>query len=238
MKNLLFASGLILLTGCSSMSWSDRGSDLGDVFTGTAGIGGGVTARVGALHAGLGCMHDVAGLRGGNAAVLQDPDNADAIYEMTFWNKEQFMYGRVSGKNIRTVQTPWIPMVNITKNGTDAEDPQALFNPYYTQIECAVAFFPGFRMGFNLGELADFFCGFAGYDMFKDDNTTIENFRAEQRIKNAESFFGEEEEKNALILQETKSEEKRKDEIADQVKKDSKEGQDAERIFNTNLQDE
>lgn len=113
--------------------WTDRGNDALDIFTLTAGVGVGATARVSVLHAGLGIYDDVIGLRGGNF-FAQDRYNATGTSEFTFWGSDNFYLARLESKNIRMKNTYmmwwwdlmttgevkekadcnyWIPMVNI-----------------------------------------------------------------------------------------------------------------------------
>lgn len=74
MRRLIQIASLILgaatLTGCASAKayFVDRGRDAADVFTATAGVGGGAKVRVGPAQVGLLASWDVAGLRGGRVA--------------------------------------------------------------------------------------------------------------------------------------------------------------------------
>ncbi len=133
--------------------WSDRGNDILDIFTFTAGVGVGATARVSALHVGLGIYDDVVGLRGGNF-FAQDHNNATGTSEFTFWGSDQFFLARLESKNIRMAPTYmmwwwdlmttnqvkdmpntsyWIPMINVPTESKFVVTPQGeiLYMPVY-----------------------------------------------------------------------------------------------------------
>ncbi len=65
MKRLILLLPAMLCAGCASPYWQNRRADAADVFTATAGIGLGATARIGPLHAGLGVNADLYGIEAG-----------------------------------------------------------------------------------------------------------------------------------------------------------------------------
>ena len=60
-----------------------------------------------------------------------------------------------------------LPIDRATLNSTDKVF--VCHAPYFTQIEVAAGFGLVTRVGFNPGELLDFFLGFAGVDLYDDD---------------------------------------------------------------------
>lgn len=222
-KSILLAGMLAVLTGCTSSYWNDRAADAGDIMTATAGIGGGITLHAGPLHAGLGCYHDVGGVRGGKFGDLLDKYDADGTTEWTVYGKEQFLFGRRESKNIQMRQHLWIPMMMIPK--ASAVEPLPLFKPFYTQLDLSIAFFPGFRLGMNPGEFADFMLGFTTLDFFADDEATLEAYNAEQELKMTEEEWEKKTDESIMVLEADKTEKKAEsDAIAKEVKDELREG--------------
>ena len=67
MNRLFLLLPVLFCAGCASPYWQDRRADAADVFTATAGIGIGATARIGPLHAGLGANTDFYGVEAGES---------------------------------------------------------------------------------------------------------------------------------------------------------------------------
>lgn len=178
------------LCGCASTKgyFIDRGRDAADIITLTGGMGFGAKAHIGPFHGGLLAGADTAGLRGGrfyttdinplkahhdeSRSFKLHNDRPSLFLELMFFSLES-TYPRVidcRGKNYDAFGILFLSMVN-NDNSSIADYPKhkGLFHPYYTQIEASVGFTPMVCVGFNPGELFDFFIGFAGLDLFGDD---------------------------------------------------------------------
>lgn len=189
----LFALILVTAAGCSTNYWNNRGNDAADIMTFTIGWGFGGAARVGPLHAGLCAYGEWVGLRGGHCGdmgeiyVKENAEKARNIYgkvpaafsyypafsgEYTFGTYDNFEMGRIPAKNYRTGDNPEFvnygyPLITGANCPWDPEAPTVL--PYYTQIEATGAGLFGVRVGFNIGEFADFLLGFTTLDIYGDD---------------------------------------------------------------------
>lgn len=152
--------------------------DAADVFTVGVGVGGGAKARVGPVQAGV--LFDLprAGLRGGQLSVYGGekeefiPDNHD--FQMVCFGVEGFSLtndlrhksfqagAMASGDFGKT----YIPFFHHLRSSDCTAN-----HSYYTQIEIVLAVGGSIRVGFNLGELLDFFLGWFTIDIYGDDLT-------------------------------------------------------------------
>lgn len=169
---LLLASAIT--SGCASTKayLADRGRDAADVFTVSVGVGAGVKARVGPMHAGLAAMHDTMGLQGGG--VFRYPVNQRCLdtldLETTFSLAEVFSLPgdkRFKSFEVRQEVNPLFSRLDPYWFEPDENHP--LLHPYYTQIELAGGLVGTLRLGFNPGELLDFILGWTTIDMYHDD---------------------------------------------------------------------
>jgi hypothetical protein len=166
---LLLAVLATLTSGCSPRGYfTDRWADAKDVFTATAGWGGGAKARVGPLDAGLFVNVDLAGLRGGECFFGPGGEPAgytDAVallmlggewFEFTF---DEFGSLRTEARN-KTYAYVFMPPSEIRFPKSPS---------YYTDVQIAVGLGPTVRLGFNIGELLDFVLGWTTLDIYGDD---------------------------------------------------------------------
>ena len=164
-----------LCAGCASPYWRGRRADAADVFTATAGIGIGATARIGPLHAGLGANTDFYGIEAGESVqgglgllvVGAGYEASDAAFGP--FGRSVVHLGtdaRRRGKN------------NVPPSGERGLRPIPFWDPpepaggnpaRWTQIEVAAGLLGGVRLGFNPGELLDLLLGFFGVDLYDDD---------------------------------------------------------------------
>lgn len=167
---------LVTLSGCASSGayFSDRGRDAMDVFTVTVGVGVGVKARVGPIQEGLLLQQDLIGMRGGTLLSGYDSDlNLDFLLPLPLipvvsWSSsglssisgcESFLNERISPrrKEVDAVAS-WFLAIPERKNPA-----------FYTQIDVVIGLGPSLRLGFNPGELLDFFLGWFNLDIYDDD---------------------------------------------------------------------
>ena len=161
----------LLCAGCASPYWQNRRADAADVFTATAGVGLGATARIGPLHAGLGVNWDFYGIEAGEIGKLGSLGEAitgigdkaadDCIVCMGWSEINQGERSAVRGKNV-AYRPSGIPF-------WDPPPPESSNPARWTQIEVAAGLLGGVRLGFNPGELLDFVLGFFGVDLYGDD---------------------------------------------------------------------
>jgi hypothetical protein len=183
-------SAALANTGCNYMT--DRGRDAMDIFTLTGGMGTGVSARVGAVHAGLYHGLDGAGLKGGSyewnrAAALRpglittDFSTGTSKINGQCLTMESFAIEQDCDSIIKqrakmyeaTGIYPFI-MVPTVPDCIAAHDGEPGYNgkyPYYywSQVEVIVGLGLSVRAGVNPGELLDFVLGWVGVDIYADD---------------------------------------------------------------------
>jgi hypothetical protein len=179
MKVILIRAMLLVvvsMTGCATTPFMyDRKNDAKDVFTATVGWGAGAKARIGPVNAGLFCNSDRAGLRIGQGFVK--PRCMGEMAEITtplpvFPGLHDGWYG-LHSMEICEVPFPY-EQRNKEFKGFGIIVPGVMTYmdapaSYYSQIEVAGGFIGTFRVGFNPGELLDFFLGWGGIDIYNDD---------------------------------------------------------------------
>ena len=175
----------VCLTGCVGTGgyFEDRGRDAADIFTASAGLGGGAKARIGPLQVGLLTNIDMAGgLRGGKYGSISWYETAtretiapypykmtkfpDTLYPWDYptyiFGSDRFQVGHnrsLAARRGKTYESVSLfPFVALTKQ------PE-----YYTQIEVVIALVGSVRLGFNPGELLDFVLGWFPLDIYDDD---------------------------------------------------------------------
>lgn len=178
-RHFNFYTVLILLCLiCSScINLQDRKRDLADVFTATLGHGYGGNVRVGPVHAGLLGNIDREGLHSGiwysNWNKFSIPWNMcshSLELDLTFFhiNGPGPAWGGMPhyrGKKYEACgYLPFLTWVH-----DHGWTPGYMVWHYYTDIEIAIGLYYSLRLGFNVGEFADFCLGFVGVDIFNDD---------------------------------------------------------------------
>ena len=181
MKNILHLFLLLglagIFAGCATPYMVDRGRDAADIFTATVGEGSGVKARVGPFTTGLFRNSDKAGLRGGSffsstENFQEAPRDRTSLipygdYCVVLFVNDDFRATPEHSARHKSYQAlsfaPFISWIDQPAFDTIAKW------PYYTQIEVAVGFGGTLRLGFNPGELLDFFIGLTTVDIFNDD---------------------------------------------------------------------
>jgi hypothetical protein len=160
------------MVGCASTKayFIDRGRDAADIFTVTVGVGLGAKARIGPVHAGLFANAEGYGLRGGQLGCVYDAYHEGGftfdIDTLVIPTKDSIglfgaeilsLTGDNRGKQFEDQCN--IPFIYSLEPG----------GPNWTLIEIVVAAGPSLRLGFNPGELLDFFLGWFGIDIYDDD---------------------------------------------------------------------
>ncbi len=70
----------------------------------------------------------------------------------------------------RLTTAVFLPATELWTPGKEGDDgPCPLFHPYFAQLEVEGGFLFTFKVGFNVGEFADFILGWFGIDFFDDD---------------------------------------------------------------------
>lgn len=189
---------LLLLCGCTTDYWNDRGNDVMDIFTFTGGTGFGAAFRGGPLHAGLGFYDEGCGLRGGcigqkgelvsatvpvkeglknyrNETVKKYTYPVGVTGEYTFGYSEDFYAGRTANKSFVSADNPDLifygyPLFCGAACPMENQDEVPFLLPYYTQFDVMGAGLFGFRFGLNPGEMLDFLFGFTTLDIYLDDS--------------------------------------------------------------------
>lgn len=174
-KKVLIVSAITISSGCSGRGYFiDRARDTADIFTLTAGLSAGAGARVGPLHAGLGCQLDLVGLRGGLFAVMPWPNGTVWAHEVetTAWSNEKYVPLQEDCENRhKNFVAEGYPLISIVmpQDGKETMPRMPLLHPYYTQLEVFAGLVYGVRVGFNPGELIDFLLGWTTLDIYNDD---------------------------------------------------------------------
>ena len=167
-KSYLIAGVSILsfiCAGCATDGyWFDRQKDFADIFTCTAGLGVGAKLRLGPINIGLPVAYavDKVGLKNGMVGKFDHnnytPDNQDTWllllgfqYEVTAdkyqRGKSYAVYTASSNRQIGLMGGP----------------------EQYSQLEFLWGLVGTVRLGFNPGELIDFFLGWFLLDVYDDD---------------------------------------------------------------------
>ena len=174
----------LLVSGCATGSYmADRGHDLADIVTMTAGKGLGASVHAGPIHGGLFVGKDQVGLRGGALrtkwsqessfgwAGLFDPliafPGGDMITTGGEWFRAPFDGSKIAEQRGKLYEAEGIaPFLMIPNQRTPAGSNPAY---YFTQIEASLGLGLTVRLGLNPGELVDFLFGWFGIDIYSDD---------------------------------------------------------------------
>lgn len=184
-QTLIAAVFIASMTGCASTKgyFVDRGRDAADIFTIAFGYGAGVKIRAGPIHAGLSIDLMQCGLRGGEflppSGELELPGHGLDI-DITFSNVECYdphtdsTNSKARGKCFDMGYWSQVPFISFPagSSGANAHEGDLGFAyPYYyfSQIEIVTGLLGSIRLGFNPGELLDFFLGWTTLDIFNDD---------------------------------------------------------------------
>jgi hypothetical protein len=170
-KSIILLSCLLTM-GCSRY-WSNRAADARDVFTASAGLGTGATARVGPISSGLGYHESRIGLVGGTW--FNGIGKIPADTAISEGNIALILFG-FDGLTVRDGEDRGKEYVNtiiatISFPGMIMAPPgsEKISASYYTQIEASVGLLGGIKLGFNPGELLDLILGTVGIDVYSDD---------------------------------------------------------------------
>ena len=169
-------------TGCASTKgyFVDRGRDATDIVTAAVGFGAGAKIRVGPYQAGVLENMDICGLRSGQWFPDETyHDRGPTPYDSILVDHgcELSPFGKTASPRKKSYYSAyafpflWLP-----------QDQPAFFTnylqtvyctrdcvPYFTQIEVVAGLGLTVRLGFNPGEILDFFTGWFGMDLFRDD---------------------------------------------------------------------
>jgi hypothetical protein len=188
-RAVLLLGMVIAGSGCVSARgyFGDRWADAKDVFTVAAGIGAGAKARVGPVHVGLIANESRVGLVSGEVSWNQFLTND--VEALCFpiiveggllFSCEENRAGEDRGK--RYDMAGVVPFV--TTQTWSFLSPEHLSASYFTQIEVSAGLGGTLRLGFNPGELLDFFLGWFGVDIYGDDlNARREREEAEKKAR-------------------------------------------------------
>lgn len=156
--------------GCASTKayFIDRGRDAADIIIVGVGVGGGVKARIGPIHAGLAFIHDTVGLQGGG--VFRYPVNSFESTDLeTTWSLFQ-VFHLPEDERFKSFATeyevnPLLSRLDRDGFGYEArcrDEKIPRLHPYYTGIEFAGGLLGTLRVGINAGEVVDFVLGWFG----------------------------------------------------------------------------
>jgi len=161
---------MLFASGCATPYIIDRGRDVADIFTATIGAGIGIKARIGPVQTGLIAQSDTYGLRGGtipDQCRNGDYDMFPPTFDMNllYYGFESYQpEGSIAGqRNKDFFAGMWFPFVYKPASPSNNYS-------YYSQVEVVVALGPSIRLGFNPGELLDFFLGIGAVDIYDDDS--------------------------------------------------------------------
>ncbi len=180
----------VMGSGCTTTTLYcvDRAFDLADVVTATVGVGLGVKVRAGRARTGLLVRNrELFGLRGGSvfAGEWVFPPSSGGRSSWSFWDNDwylpppfAFLFHKDRGLWDTDEEEHWDE--GFRNKGIEISswrgarhlflaDPFSSTDAYYyTQIEAVVGLGLSVRLGFNPGELLDFFLGWFGIDIYKD----------------------------------------------------------------------
>ena len=175
----------ILLSGCATPYMADRWRDAADIFTITAGVGGGAKARVGPLQAGLLYQSDSVGIRNGSffaqkpSLSFEDIGDGGWDFNLLICGAEWSNAGDVIRERHKEFNT-----FNVIVPVAVVEPMSRQLKPhYFFQIEGVIGLGGTIRLGFNPAELVDFLLGWTTVDIFGDD---IERKRSLQEMHRTE----------------------------------------------------
>ena len=159
----------LALASCSCKTLQDRWADAKDVVTITLDEGVGARAQVGPADVGFGFFADFVGIRSGCFGTNKIGHFLSGFdVQMLFigvgasWHDE----GAEQRSKYYSKTISWLIGRPEYTEGVLGKPP---FPPYYTQVEVAVAFEIGGRVGVNPGEFLDFMVGWFGLDLYRDD---------------------------------------------------------------------
>lgn len=173
---------LAALAGCrTTPGTACRLHDFADTATATVGSGLGFKLRAGPLHLGLLQSRDWAGLRGGEWFRNAGGMSRSKDDEFIAWGSEEFLGGYFRGKHHDFVALdipimghggPYdtsgiVPFISL---------PKKVPWTYYTQVELVAGLGGTVRLGVNPGEMLDWFLGWFGADICRDDYLSISEY--------------------------------------------------------------
>ncbi len=176
MKRVITCMGfftiLALGTSCTSAYWTDRGRDFNDCFHVGVGVGLGAKVKLGPVNLGLLAEGDFFGVRGVNP--IRATNEHSAWTSLAFFSHSGELFEGGDEHTILSVRKKLYSVESrrepTSKTATFTPDVNDLIPPqYHTGFEVVVGLGPSVRIGFNVGELADFVLGWVTVDLFDDD---------------------------------------------------------------------
>lgn len=169
-----------MMTGCASSKayFTDRGRDAADIFTFTIGRGiGGAKVRTGPVCVAVFQNENLAGLQNGEFFCAKSWEwdlraSIVADYGIDLW---VLLFGgegyseRSGEKRKKNSDACYLFFVPLSHSWAVPENKMHYSASYWTQCEVGLGIGYPIRLGFNIGELADFFLGWFGIDIYGDD---------------------------------------------------------------------
>jgi hypothetical protein len=151
-----FSMLCLLCSGCATGYLGDRCRDGADIFTATAGLGGGAKIRTGPINLAVPvCLsQNERGLR--NGTFITKKNDSGEFWALLF-GLDNFMEGKNRNKSC--------VVATLGPEGPTIQGSPVL----YTQLEVLIGLGGTIRLGFNPGELLDFILGWTTIDIYGDD---------------------------------------------------------------------
>ena len=154
---LVIVATVMMVSGCTTAYWKDRGYDMADIATLTFGLGGGAFVQVGPRPFGYGFIMDDSGIEDGKVGsvsyltALQGFAERFAVYDSDDMRVKRGKLPPLSKDENKTGALPIMP-----------------HNWSQIRFFAGVTFF-SMTVGVNPGELADFASGWLGIEICGDD---------------------------------------------------------------------
>ena len=154
---LVIVATVMMVSGCTTAYWKDRGYDMADIATLTFGLGGGAFVQVGPRPFGYGFIMDDSGIEDGKVGSVSYLTALQGF-------AERFAVYDSDDMRVKRGKLPPLP-----KDG-DETGSLPIMPHHWSQIRffAGVTFF-SMTVGVNPGELADFASGWLGIDIYGDD---------------------------------------------------------------------
>jgi hypothetical protein len=155
---LMIVAVTMLVGGCTTAYWQDRGHDAADIATLTAGTGGGAFVQVGPKPVGYGFIIDASGVEDGGK-----------LGSVMYLTGLQGVAERFAGYDFEDVRVKRGKLPPLLKDGNEKR-PIPIMPHHWTSLRifAGVTVF-SMSVGVNPGELVDFSLGWFGVDIYGDD---------------------------------------------------------------------